>query len=222
MPKRVPDGISCHASAYLNSRPLKHASKGYGDELLTCFLLRSYTARAWGSENKLSDTNLNQGLEHHQQQAKTPGRLLALDLGEKNVGVAVSDPMRLTVRPLAPLRRTNWKKLLQAVSSLIRDFDALALVIGLPLNLDGTEGTAAIEARRRAHHFQLFLKIPVHLQDERLTSHEAEAQLRAAGLSQQEIREQVDSEAAAIILRDFISEKFPPDAELSPPADSSF
>jgi putative Holliday junction resolvase len=161
----------------------------------------------------VSETNLNKGLEHDEQRTKIAGRLLALDLGEKTVGVAISDPTRLTVRPLASLRRTSWKKLLQAVSGLIRDFDALALVIGLPLNLDGTEGTAAIEARRRAQHFQLFLKIPVHLQDERLTSREAEAQLRAAGFSEEEIRLKVDSEAAALILRDFISEKFPPEAE---------
>jgi putative Holliday junction resolvase len=163
----------------------------------------------------LSETNPNKGLEHDELRAKTAGRLLALDLGERRVGVAISDPTRLTVRPLATLRRTSWKKLLHAVSCLIRDFDALALVIGLPLNLDGTEGPAAIEARRRAQHFQLLLKIPVHLQDERLTSHEAETQLRAAGFSEQEIREQIDSEAAAIILRDFISEKFPSNTELS-------
>jgi putative Holliday junction resolvase len=166
----------------------------------------------------LSETNLNKGLEHDEQQTNIPGRLLALDLGERTVGVAVSDPTRLTVRPLPPLSRTSWKKLLLAVSRLIRDFDALALVIGLPLNLDGTAGPAAMEARRRAHHFQLLLKIPVHLQDERLTSHEAETQLRAAGRSEQEIREQIDSEAAAIILRDFISEKFPSKTE---PSDSA-
>jgi putative holliday junction resolvase len=172
-----------------------------------------YSRALLGSENNLSETKLNQELEHDEQQRNIPGRLLALDLGERRVGVAVCDQTRLTVRPLPPLHRTSWKKLLHAVSRLIRDFDALALVIGLPLNLDGTEGPAALEARRRAHHFQLFLKIPVHLQDERLTSHEAEAQLRTAGFSEQEIREQIDSEAAAIILRDFISEKFPSNTE---------
>lgn len=173
-----------------------------------------YSARL-GSENKLPETNFNKGLEPGGQRTNITGRLLALDLGERSVGVAVSDPTLITVRPLAPLRRTSWKKLLHAVASLIRDFDALALVIGLPLNLDGTEGPAAKEARRRAHHFQLFLKIPIHLQDERLTSREAETELRSAGFSEEEIREKVDSEAAAIILRDFISEKFPQDAALS-------
>lgn len=173
-----------------------------------------YSARV-GSENNLSDTDLNNGLESSGRRLKITGRLLALDLGERNVGVAVSDPTLLTVRPLAPLRRTSWKRLLHAVATLIRDFDALALVIGLPLNLDGTEGPAAKEAKRRAHHFQLFLQIPVYLQDERLTSREAETRLRSAGISEEEIRKQVDSEAAAIILRDFITEKFPQNASTS-------
>ena len=159
----------------------------------------------------MPEINSNKGLNRGGEPSNLVGRLLALDLGDKNVGVAVSDPMLLTVRPLAPLRRTSWKKLLHAVADLVRDFDAQGLVIGLPLNLDGTEGAAAKEAKRRANHFQLFLKIHVYLQDERLTSREAESGLRSAGFSEKEIMEQVDSEAAAIILRDFISEKFPQD-----------
>ena len=136
------------------------------------------------------------------------GRLLALDLGEKRVGVAVSDELRITVRPLPFLRRTSWKQLLGAVADLLQSFDAQALVIGLPLNLDGTEGHAASEARRLARNFELSLKIPVHMQDERLTSREAEAALLNAGRSVDELRKFVDSEAAAIILRDFIAKPY--------------
>jgi putative Holliday junction resolvase len=132
------------------------------------------------------------------------GRLLALDLGEKRVGVAVSDELWITVRPLPPLRRTNWKELLRAVADLVRRFDAQGIVIGLPLNLNGDEGQAAEDAKQSARNFELSLKIPVYLQDERLTSREAEESLREAGFSGNEIREHVDSHAAAIILRDFI------------------
>jgi putative pre-16S rRNA nuclease len=137
---------------------------------------------------------------------KPAGRLLALDPGEKRIGVAVSDELRMTVRPLPFLRRTNWKQLLGAVAELVQGFDAQALVIGLPLNLDGTEGEAAGEARRLARNFELSLNVPVYLQDERLTSREAEETLRAAGRTIKEIREQLDSESAAIILRDFIAQ----------------
>ncbi|HEX8131622.1 MAG TPA: Holliday junction resolvase RuvX [Pyrinomonadaceae bacterium] len=133
------------------------------------------------------------------------GRLLALDLGTKRVGVAVSDELQLTTQPLAPLHRTGWKKLLRQISDLRHSFDAQGVVIGLPLSLDGTEGDAAREARRIARNLSLSLDVPVHLQDERLTSHAAEELLREAGVSGAELSARLDSEAAALILRDFIT-----------------
>jgi putative Holliday junction resolvase len=119
--------------------------------------------------------------------------------------MAVSDELCISVRPLATLTRTNWKQLLKSVSDALKSFDARALVIGLPLRLDGTEGEAARAARRTARNFELSLTVPVYLQDERLTSLEAEEELRAAGYSDHASRRaRVDSESAAIILRDFI------------------
>jgi len=138
---------------------------------------------------------------------KVKGRLLSLDLGMKRVGVALSDELQLTVKPLAPLRRTNWKTLLRQISDLRLSFDAQGVVIGLPLNMDGTEGDAAREARRTARNLSLSLDVPVHLQDERLTSHAAGESLRDAGVSGTELNARLDSEAAALILRDFISQK---------------
>ena len=136
-----------------------------------------------------------------------PGRVLALDLGTRRVGVAVSDELRVTARTLPALRRTSWKQLLRAVAELRERFDAQRLVIGLPLRLDGTEGDAASEARRLARNFELSLGVPVSLQDERLTSRDAEESLRAAGLAAREIKERVDSEAALYILRDYITKE---------------
>ena len=89
------------------------------------------------------------------------GRLLALDLGEKRIGVAISDELWITVRPLSALRRTNWKELLRAVAELLQGFDARGIVIGLPLNLDGSEGEAAAQARQLARNFELSLKVPI-------------------------------------------------------------
>jgi putative Holliday junction resolvase len=109
------------------------------------------------------------------------------------------------VRPLAPLNRTNWKQLLRAVEGALESFDARALVLGLPLGLDGSEGEAATEARRIARNFQLSLHLPVYLQDEKLTTREAEESLRAEGHDPSTWLERLDSEAAAIILRDFIA-----------------
>lgn len=134
-----------------------------------------------------------------------PGRLLALDLGAKRIGVAVSDELRLTVRPLPALHRTNWKALLRAVAELREHFDAQELVIGLPLDMDGAENAATREARRLARNFELSLKAPVHLQDERLTSHFAELSMCQDGMARDKLKERVDSAAAVLILKDFLS-----------------
>ena len=79
--------------------------------------------------------------------------------------------MRLTVRPLPALHQTNWKELLRAVSVIVRRFDAKGLVIGLPLNFDGTESAAAQKARKRAKDFELSLNLPVFLQVFKLFQH---------------------------------------------------
>ena len=141
------------------------------------------------------------------RQRKLKGRWLAFDLGTKRVGVALSDELQLTVQPLPPLKRTNWKTLLRQISDLRHSFDAQAVVIGLPLKMDGTEGDAAREARRIARNLSLSLGVPVYLQDERLTSHAAAESLREAGVSDNELLSRLDSEAAKLILRDFINER---------------
>jgi putative Holliday junction resolvase len=133
------------------------------------------------------------------------GRILALDLGAKRVGAAVCDEMRVTVRALPVVKRTNWKDLLLQVKKLVSELDAAALVLGLPLNLDGTESEASTDARRLARNFSLSLVIPVFLQDERLTSVAAEENLRDRGLSDKDRKDKLDSEAAAVILEDFLS-----------------
>jgi putative Holliday junction resolvase len=133
-----------------------------------------------------------------------PGRLLALDLGAKRIGVAVSDELRVTTRPLPLILRRSWKELLQQVACLVESFEAKGLVVGLPLRLDGGEGTAAENVRRLAEKFQRSLSVPIYLQDERLTTFAANSGLKAAGRNESESKREVDSEAAAIILRDFI------------------
>ena len=133
---------------------------------------------------------------------KQGGRLLAIDLGAKRVGVAVSDELGITVRPVTTLERHSWKKLLLSIIEQIEALEARGLVVGLPLNIDGSEGPAAAEARRIAAKFELSIKIPVYLQDERLTSEEAKSRLQ--DIQKRERAGVIDSAAAAIILQDFI------------------
>jgi len=140
-----------------------------------------------------------------ENQERVAGPILALDLGQKLVGAAVCDALLISITKLDPLRRTNWKQLLRDVTDLARRLDAKTLVIGFPLSLNGFRGTAALEAQRTAQNFARSLKLPVYLQDERLTSIEAEERLRAAGHRPAEMRALIDSQAAAIIHQDFIS-----------------
>ena len=124
---------------------------------------------------------------------------MALDLGTKRVGLAVSDELRLTVRPVAILDRRSWKHLLTEVTEQIERLEVAGLVVGLPLNMDGSEGPAAVEARRLAENFRRSLSVPVYIQDERLTTEEAKS--RASTKSEAF----VDAAAAAVILQDFLS-----------------
>ena len=130
--------------------------------------------------------------------------MLAIDLGAKRVGVAVSDELRITVKPLPSIVRRSWKDFLRRIVALVETYDARGMVIGLPLRLDGVEGEAAQDARAVASKFQRSLGIPVYLQDERLTTFEAASNLRSGARSEQEIDAAIDSESAALILRDFI------------------
>ena len=133
------------------------------------------------------------------------GRLLSLDPGTKLVGVAVSDETRTVSRPLPSIERTSWKKLLSAVKDLVSEFDAKALVVGLPYGFDGEETPMSAEARDMARKFDLSLEIPVFLQDERVTSYEAKRRLWERKVPLEDTKKHVDSEAATIILSDFLS-----------------
>jgi putative Holliday junction resolvase len=143
--------------------------------------------------------------EERREDRREPGRILALDLGSKRVGVAVSDELRLTARALTTLRRTPWKRLLKDLRELCTEFDVRQLVLGLPLRLDDSEGDSALEVRRIARNLGISLKLPIVLQDERLTSKAAEASLREKGLDRRAAATCVDSESAAIFLRDYLA-----------------
>jgi len=136
--------------------------------------------------------------------APKSGRVVALDPGTKRVGAAVCDELRITCRALPVIERTSWKKLLLRVKNIVQEFDASALVIGLPYNFDGTESDMTAEARRLGRNFSLSLDIPVFLQDERATTWEARGRLWEQGMDKKKARKFTDSESATIILGDFL------------------
>jgi putative holliday junction resolvase len=134
----------------------------------------------------------------------TAGRILAIDPGTKRVGLAITDETRAIATPLKVIDRTSWKKLLSEIKAVIGTYDAAAVVVGLPLNTDGSESFMSKEARDIAHKLGLSIGIPVYLQDERVTSYEARGRLWERGIPPDQTKKFVDSEAAAIILTDFL------------------
>ena len=132
------------------------------------------------------------------------GRILAIDPGTKRIGVAGSDPDRVLASPLPIVERTSWKKLLLQIRDTLAEYDAKALIVGLPYNFDGTESKMTIEARDLARKFELSLDLPVFLQDERATTYEARGRLWKAGVKGSLMKRVLDSEAATIILTDFL------------------
>lgn len=128
------------------------------------------------------------------------GRIIAIDPGTKRCGLAVCDELRVTTRPLSVIERTSWKKLLSNIKETVAEFDAVAVVIGLPLESDGSESEMSAEARSMARKLSLSLGVPVYLQDERVTTFEARRRIWARGGS----AKHVDGEAAAVILGDFL------------------
>ncbi len=133
------------------------------------------------------------------------GRVVALDPGTKRVGIAVSDELQTVARPIKRIDRTSWKKLLLDIKAIVREYDAVALVIGLPLESNGSESVMSAEARDIARKLGLSIEIPVFLQDERVTSYDAKGRLWSQGIDTNKSRDLVDSEAAVIILEDLFA-----------------
>ena len=130
------------------------------------------------------------------------GRIVSLDPGTTRIGVGICDETQLTTRPLPIIERSSWKRLLLQIKGTISEFDAVALVIGLPLNSDGSESEMSQMARDIARKFTLSLAVPVFLQDERVSSYEARRRIWQNPSTTREAY--VDSEAACVILEDFL------------------
>jgi putative Holliday junction resolvase len=131
-------------------------------------------------------------------------RWMGLDLGSKRIGVALSDELGLTAQPLQVIARHGGTRDLEALARLVREHAVTGVVAGLPLNMDGSEGEAAARVRRFTENLSKHLGLPVRLWDERLTTWEAEAVLREAGVRSRKGRQVVDKLAAALILKGFL------------------
>ena len=129
------------------------------------------------------------------------GRALGLDLGDARIGVAVSDPDRRLAVPIGTIHVGQPPGELKAVAALVAEHDVTVVVLGHPRSMSGESGARAQQAEAFADGLRAILSVPVELQDERLSTVEAERSLREAGIKGPERRRVVDRTAAAVILQ---------------------
>ncbi|HSV72493.1 MAG TPA: Holliday junction resolvase RuvX [Chthonomonadales bacterium] len=134
-------------------------------------------------------------------------RLLALDVGDRTIGVAVADSGTGIAFPVTTLRRQpeGHRRDVADLARLIGEQGAERVVVGLPLNMDGTRGPQAERVERFVAALQREVAVPVAWQDERLSTFEAEEILLASGRPRRRHKETVDAVAASVILRDYMA-----------------
>jgi putative Holliday junction resolvase len=135
------------------------------------------------------------------ERLKRDERLLGLDVGTKTIGLALSDVMRQIATPLETIRRTKFKADAERLLTLAKEHGAGGLVVGLPVNLDGTEGPRAQSTRAFVRNLAAFTQLPVAFWDERLSTAAAERALLEADTSRKRRAELIDKMAAAYILQ---------------------
>lgn len=129
-------------------------------------------------------------------------RVLGIDLGSKRIGIATSDRSGLIATPLTVLQRCgSMGGDHRNIAKMVVEEEALAVVVGLPLNMDGSEGSAAKAARVEAARMATVVGVPVHVYDERLTTVEADRVLLERNMNAQARRKVVDKVAAAVMLQ---------------------
>lgn len=135
---------------------------------------------------------------------KTRGRVAALDLGEKRIGVAVSDPTRTIASAHSVVSRKSRAEDFARFAHLVAELDITLLVLGLPITLGGQEGQRAAWVRDYAGDLGRHIDVPIAFWDESLTTIEAEAALRAQGRRGKKLKERVDAVAATLILQAYL------------------
>lgn len=134
-------------------------------------------------------------------------RILAIDPGQRRVGVAISDPAGRLALPLATLTRRSDRQIVADLAALARREGVTELVLGEPLRLDGSAGDAAREARDLAGKLERATGLPCTLVNEALTSHAAAERLREAGIDPRRHRARIDQVAAQILLEEVLARR---------------
>ncbi len=131
-------------------------------------------------------------------------RILGLDLGERRVGVALSDLLGMTAQPLCTLEVTGPRMMVERIVSLVTEHEVERIVVGLPLNQDGTQGPRAERTRELVGLLQAQLDLPVDYVDERFSSREAQRVLSQAPAKVRRDKTAIDRIAASLILQQYL------------------
>lgn len=134
----------------------------------------------------------------------TVGRVMALDVGTKTIGVALSDPTRMLASPSHTVRRQSVRVDCAGLVAVAQERQVEEIVVGLPLELDGSEARSARLARQVGEALREATELPVHYVDERFSSVDAERQLIAADVSRARRKQVIDQQAAVLILQSFL------------------
>jgi len=129
------------------------------------------------------------------------GRTLGLDIGERWIGVALSDPLGILASPLTRVERTDDEAAVKAIADLVRKHDAKEVVAGLPYSLNGSVGPQAVRVRDFLQKLAQSLTVPVQTSDERLSTVVATQGMIEAGKSRESRKGKIDAAAAALILQ---------------------
>jgi len=133
--------------------------------------------------------------------------IAALDLGRRRIGVAVTDAAAMGAHPVGVVERRSMAQDLAAIAAMLRDREVTTIVVGLPLNMDGSEGPAARAARLFADRMAAALKVEVEMFDERLTSFEAEERLKGMPVKRGARKPAIDAIAATVILEGWMQSR---------------
>jgi len=134
------------------------------------------------------------------------GRVLGIDYGDSRIGLAMSDPLKIIASPYKTIRNEGNEKCLQVFQSLIKEKDVEAIVVGLPIGLKGQETVQTKKVREFANLLYA-LKLPIHLEDERLSSVSAEKSMIQQNIKTGHNKGLIDQRAAAIILQQFLDKR---------------
>jgi len=134
-------------------------------------------------------------------------RILCLDYGDRRIGVAVCDELGMIARGVATVARRYWKRDIERIAALVREYGAERVVVGYPVRLDGTEGIQCEKVNGFVAALEEGIDIPVVRWNEALSTKEAEGLLREADVNHRKRKAIVDQMAAAIILQDYLDHR---------------